>query len=161
MHQIGIGNHLQHGQVGVDFMQCLAQRRDHCENSVSVLSVEPDMEKSLPIVVLRQRHEHPRQKAVALDCVEMSANEADDFDVVRRTTLWRLGVANVLTDRVFVWKKFFRELFIDDPDTAPILVLAFSLSEFPAAQELYTQGVEIAGRDCRKESANARIGRLS
>src|SRR5437773_2324417 len=87
----------------------------------------------------------------------MRSNDPDNFEIVRRTVLGRLRVSNVLTDRIFVRKKFFGHLFVDDGNAPAVLVFALRLSEIAATQKLYTDGVEVAGTDRSVERTRAQI----
>ena len=92
--------------------------------------------------------------------MQMFADDTDDFYVVRRTTFWRLGVSNMLTDRIFVRKKPFREFLINDSDATSIFVFTFGLSEITSAQQFHPKRVKIAGRDRSVKSVDAWIGRF-
>src|SRR5437763_8622619 len=90
----------------------------------------------------------------------MFAYDADDFYVVRRTTFWRLGVTDVLTDRFLVRKELFREFLVNDSDTTPVLLFAFRLSEISPAQQFYPERVEITGGDRGIKGVSAWISRF-
>ena len=60
-------------------------------------------------------------------------HDTDNFHVVRRAVFRRIGVANVLTDRIFVGEKFFGHFFVDDRHEPSILGFGFALREIAAS----------------------------
>ena len=145
LHQIDKRRHLQQGQVWINIAQRLPHRRNHGDNGTSILSAEANVQINVAVVALGERHKQPANNGVVLDIMPMFADHTDNLQIVRRAILRRLGVANMLADRVFVREKFLGHFFVDDGDAARILVLAFGLCEIAAAQKLYANGVEIAG----------------
>jgi len=61
------------------------------------------------------------------------AHDTDNFHVVRRAVFWRIGVANVLTDRIFVREKFVCHFFVNDHHAPSILGFGFALREIAAS----------------------------
>ena len=90
----------------------------------------------------------------------MRADYTDDFHVVRRTIFRRLGVTNMLADRVLVWEKFLRHFFIEDGNATPVFVFAFGLREIAAPQQLDSDGVEVSLGNRRVERGRAGIWRF-
>src|SRR5437588_8652357 len=90
----------------------------------------------------------------------MGVDDADDFQVVRRTVTWRSGVTNVLADRILVRKKLFRHFFVDNADTPGLFAFAFGLGEIATAEELHPDRIEIAGRDRGIKRTRADIRRF-
>src|SRR5215469_4746657 len=88
------------------------------------------------------------------------AHDTYDFQVVRRAVFWWVRVANVLTDRIFVWKKFFNCLLVDDSNTPRILVFGFTLGEIAAAKQFYTERLAITRRDRSEQRIDAWIRRF-
>src|SRR5581483_153933 len=109
----------------------------HCEHGVAIACVKTNMHVLLSVVALRQRHEDSGDKRIALNRVQMSADQANNLQVVRRTIFSRLSVTNMLPDWVFIWEKLFCEFLVDDDDAARILLFAFSLSKIAAAQQFH------------------------
>src|SRR5205814_386296 len=94
------------------------------------------MEENVTGVTLGKRHKQsPGRGDIFLDVVAMSVDNANDLNVVRRTILRWNGVADMLTNCIFIWKKLLRHKFIDDADCPPLLVFAFGLGEILAAEK--------------------------
>src|SRR5438105_10040203 len=74
---------------------------------MAILCVEPHVQKRLAGVSLHQRHEQTADERIVVNAMPVLAHDTDDFHVVRRSVFRRVGVTNVLPDRVFVRKKFF------------------------------------------------------
>src|SRR5690242_3924222 len=92
--------------------------------------------------------------------MQMFADDADDFDVVRRAALRLLSVTDVLTDGVFIWEKLLRQFLIDDGDSAAIFLFAFRLSEVAPAQKFHAERVEVVGCDSCIECNDAWVSRF-
>src|SRR5437763_16170204 len=119
------------------------------------------MEENVTGVTLGKRHKQsPGRGDFFLDVVAVSVDNANDLNVVRRTILRWNCIADMLTDCIFVWKKFLRHKFIDDADLPPILVFAFGLDEIPPPQNLNPDRFEISGRGRGPERAGAGIRRF-
>src|SRR4029077_11429243 len=152
--------HLQQRQVWINLAERLPKRRHHRDYGTSILSGGANGKINLAVVALGQRHKQPANNGVVLDVVPMFADDTDDLQVVRRAILWRLGIADMLTDGILVWEKFRRHFFVNDSDAARILVLAFGLRKIAAAQQLDAQGIEITGANRSVERIDSRVRRF-
>src|SRR5213082_1253267 len=160
LHQIDVRSHLQQGQVWVNLAERLPKHRHHRDYSVSIFCPDPNVKINLAVVALGQRHKQPANNGVVLDVVPMFADDTDDLQVVRRAILWRLGIADTLTDGILVWEKFRRHFFVNDSDATRILVLAFGLRKIAAAQQLHAEGIEITEADRSVERIDTRVRRF-
>src|SRR5207248_8711433 len=118
LHQIDVRSHLQQGQVWVNLAERLPKRRHNCDYSTSILSADANVKINLAVVALGQRHKQPANNGVVLNVVPVFADHTDDLQIVRRTILWWLSIANMLADRVLVREKFRRHFFVNDRDAA-------------------------------------------
>jgi hypothetical protein len=66
----------------------------------------------------------------------------------------------MLTDRVLLREKLFRQFFVNDRYAARLFVFAFVLSEIAAPQQFYPERLAVTGRDCGEERVHAWIRRL-
>src|ERR1044072_6852582 len=111
-----------------------------------ILRVESHVHVNLAIISLRQRHEQSRSDGLARDGMNMLADDADNFHVVRRAVLWRLRVTNMLSYCVLIGEKLFRLLFVTEGNPAGFLFLSFFLSKIAAAQYFYAERIKVARR---------------
>src|SRR5262245_24306372 len=114
---------------------------------MAILRIEPNVQKGLAGVSLRQWHEQTADERIVVDTMPVLAYDTDDFHVVRRTIFRRVGVANVLTDWIFILKKFFHHFFVDDRNAPRIFVFAFVLCEIAAAYQFYAKRLAVTGRN--------------
>src|SRR5579864_5624048 len=86
------------------------------------------MEETVSGVALGIWHEQsPLGSDLFLDVVIMSIDDTDNLNVVRRTIGRRDRKAHMLSNGVFVRKKFLRHYFVNDADSAAIFIFTFGL----------------------------------
>src|SRR5438477_9622858 len=118
LHQIDVRRQPQHGQVRIDLVQRLTNRWHNRDYSTPIMSADTNVKINLAVIALGQRHKQPANNGVVLNVVPMFADHTYDLQIVRRTILWWLSIANMLADRVLVREKFRRHFFVNDRDAA-------------------------------------------
>src|SRR5437870_7275203 len=158
--KIDEGRNAQDWQIGIDTAQCLPHGGNERDNSLSIFCSKTHMQINIPVVALRERHKQSPLKGIVLHVVAMTAHDTDHQYVVRRAIFRRLSITNVLTDCFRIREKLPGHLVLNDPDAGRISIFGFGLGKIAAAQELYTDCIKIARRNCGEKGAGAGIRRF-
>ncbi len=84
-HHIAERRDAEHRQVGIDVAKHLTHRWNQSDDGAAIFRGETNVQENISAVTMRERHKQPAIERVVLHVMPVLANDAHDFQVIRRT----------------------------------------------------------------------------